>query len=55
VPVTAGGNVNLGGGYAVGPSVSARHPRLLFFSGGTPEDGRIKIYRARYEHTCRSL
>ena len=51
-PHPAGPNVNLGGGWALGPSVSARYPDVLFFSGRDPDDSTTGIYRVRYEGGC---
>lgn len=51
-PVSAGPNVNLGGGWALGPSVSERHPGVLFFSGRDAEEQQTHIYRVRYDSNC---
>ena len=54
-PHPAGPNVNLGGGWALGPSVSARYPDVLFFSGRDPDDSTTGIYRVRYQGACLAI
>jgi hypothetical protein len=51
-PQSAGPNVNLGGGWALGPSVSELHPGVLFFSGRDANESSTRIYRVRYEADC---
>lgn len=51
-PESAGDNVNLGGGWALGPSVSVQHPGVLFFSGLDPDESRLHIYRVQYNGGC---
>jgi hypothetical protein len=51
-PRSAGPNVNLGGGWALGPSVSDLHPGVLFFSGRDPNESNTRIYRVQYEGDC---
>ncbi len=48
----AGPNVNLGGGFALGPSVSATEPGSIFFSALPPGAQSASIYRARYRIDC---
>jgi AraC family transcriptional regulator of adaptative response / DNA-3-methyladenine glycosylase II len=52
VPQPAGPNVNLGGGWALGPSVSPADEGVVYFSGYAPDAPRIRIYRARYRVDC---
>ena len=51
-PRPAGPNVNLGGGWALGPSVSATRPGVVFFSGREPGASNTHIYRTRYAIDC---
>lgn len=51
-PRLAGSNVNLGGGWALGPSVSATDPGVVFFSGREPNARSTHIYRTRYRNNC---
>jgi hypothetical protein len=53
-PQLAGPNVNLGGGWALGPSVSDTRPGIVFFSGHEAGASSTRIYRARYEVSCSS-
>lgn len=51
-PRPAGPNVNLGGGWGLGPSVSQAEPGMVYFSSrerGAPATG---IYRAEYRLDC---
>lgn len=51
-PRPAGPNVNLGAGWALGPSVSAAEPGVVYFSGLAPGAPRLRIYRVRYAVEC---
>jgi hypothetical protein len=51
-PQSAGPNVNLGGGWALGPSVSELYPGVLFFSGRDANEGSTRIYRVQYKAHC---
>lgn len=53
-PQPAGPNVNLGGGWALGPSVSPTEPGVVFFSGADPDAQHIRIYRVHYRNECGS-
>jgi hypothetical protein len=51
-PQSAGPNVNLGGGWALGPSVSELYPGVLFFSGLDANASRTRIYQVQYKVDC---
>lgn len=51
-PQSAGPNVNLGGGWALGPSVSELYPGVLFFSGRDANASSTRIYQVQYKADC---